>query len=206
MAVAQLPASHRPLTESPPPPPQRPRVVMVATAFTVAAIGMTFAGLIGIYLLLRAQALASGQIWIPEGSVFPLQQPNVILFALIASSITIQWAVWAIRNDDRPQAYLALGITLLFGIAVINMAVYLYSVLKLDVALQSPVPVLVYAITGLHLIMLVAAMIYVALMAFRALGGQFSSRQTDGISAAALFWHAQVIVFALIWICIYVTK
>ena len=49
-------------------------------------------------------------------------------------------------------------------------------------------------------------MIFTSLMAFRALGGQFSSRQSDGLSAAALFWHAQVLVFALIWITIYVTK
>jgi heme/copper-type cytochrome/quinol oxidase subunit 3 len=206
MALAQLPASHSPVADAPPAPPTRPRVVMVATSFAVAGIGMVFAGLLGIYLLLRAQSMAEGTIWVPEGSVFPLQQPNVILCALIASSVTIQWAVWAIRNDDRPQAYLALGITLLFGVAVINMVAYLYSILNLDIALQSPMPVLVYAITGLHLAVLVAAMIFTALMAFRALGGQFSSRQYDGISAAALFWHAQVIAFAVIWICIYVTK
>lgn len=206
MAVAQLPASHQKVASAPPAPPARPRVVMVATAFAIAGILLFFAGLLGIYLMLRADALAAGQLWLPEKAVFPLQQPNVMLFALIGSSFMMQWAVDAIRRDDRQQAYLALGITMLFGVAVLNMAAYLYSVLNLDISIQSPMPVMVYTITGAHLLMLVGAMIFTGLMAFRALGGQFSSRQTDGMSAAALFWHAQVVIFALIWLTIYVSK
>jgi heme/copper-type cytochrome/quinol oxidase subunit 3 len=54
--------------------------------------------------------------------------------------------------------------------------------------------------------MLVVAMVFVALMAFRALAGQESRRQHDGISAAALFWHANVLVYCIIWIAIFVTK
>jgi hypothetical protein len=43
-------------------------------------------------------------------------------------------------------------------------------------------------------------------MSFRALGGQYTSRQHDGISAAALAWHAQVAIFFVIWLAIYITK
>jgi len=204
--TAPFPASHSAIGDAPPAPLTRPRVVMVATAFAVAGMLMFFAGLIGIYLQQRAAALASGGTWVPDKAVLPLQQPNVMLLALIGSSFMIQWALDAIRRNDRAQAYLALGVTLLFGIAVINMAVYLYSVMGLDIAIQTPMPLLVYVISGAHLIALIVAMIFVGLMAFRALGGQFSSRQADGISAAALFWHAQVLVFAIIWYAIYITK
>ena len=87
------------------------------------------------------------------------------------------------------------------------MAAYLYTVMDFDIsASRAPTPVLVYTITGAHLVMLVAAMIFVVLMAFRALGGQFTSRQHDGMSAAALFWHAKVVVFVFIWFAIYITK
>lgn len=206
MAVAQLPASYQGVSSAPPAPPARPRVVMVATAFVVAGSFMFFGGMLGIYLHLRATAIDTGATWLPQGVSFPLQQTNVMLFALIGSSFMIQWAVDALRRNDRQQAYLALGITLLFGFAVLNMAAYLYSIMGLDIAIQTPMPVLVYVITGAHLLMLVAAMIFTGLMAFRALGGQFTSRQLDGVSAAALFWHAQVLVFAIIWYAIYVTK
>jgi cytochrome c oxidase subunit 3 len=66
--------------------------------------------------------------------------------------------------------------------------------------------VLIYTITGAQLAMLVVAMIFLVLMGFRALVGQLTSRQHDGISAAAIFWHATVIVYMFIWYAIYVTK
>ena len=189
----------------PAPPVQRPRVLMIGTAFATAGTLMYFVTLLAVYLERRAEALASGDVWLPEGVEVPLTQPNVMLFTLIASAVTIQWAVWAISRDDRLNTYLSLGLTLVFGVAFINMASYLYTIMQFDIG-ANPQSVLVYAITGGHLVMLVVAMIFTGLMAFRALGGQQSSRQHDGISAAALFWHANVVVFAVIWYAIYVTK
>jgi heme/copper-type cytochrome/quinol oxidase subunit 3 len=121
MAASIVP-SEVTINDAPEAPIARPRVLMVGTAFAVAAIVMAFAGLIGIYLTERAATIASGNAWIPDGVVIPLNQPNVMLFALLSSSITIQWAVDAARRDDRQQAYLALGLTVVFGFAVINMA------------------------------------------------------------------------------------
>jgi cytochrome c oxidase subunit III len=54
--------------------------------------------------------------------------------------------------------------------------------------------------------MLVSAMVFVILMGFRALAGSFTSRQHDGIAAAALYWHVMVAVYAIIWYAIFVTK
>lgn len=206
MAAASVPASYAPVEAAPAAPPARPRVVMVGTAFAAAACFMLFTGLIGVYLTMRAGVVAEKGTWIPAKVTMPLQQPNVMVLALLMSSITIQWAVDAIRRNDRQQAYLAFGVTLVFGFGVLNMAAYLYSVMQLDMAVSSPFPALVYAITASHLLMLVGAMVFAGLMAFRALGGQYTSRQHDGVSAAALFWHVQTAVFLFIWYAIYITK
>ncbi len=206
MAATHLPPTEVIINDAPDAPIARPRVLMVGTAFTVAAVLMGFATLIGIYLTERADSIASGTAWIPDDVVIPLNQPNVMLFALLASSVTIQWAVDAARRDDRQHAYLALGITLVFGLGVINMGAYLYTVMGLDMAVDSVTPVLIYTITAAHLALLAGAMVFTGLMAFRALGGQYTSRQYDGLSAAALFWHAQVVVFVVIWYAIYITK
>jgi cytochrome c oxidase subunit 3 len=77
--------------------------------------------------------------------------------------------------------------------------------MKWDITTSSPA-VIFYAITTSHIVMVVVAMIFLGLMGFRALGGQFTSRQHDGISAAALFWHSTVAIYAIIWFAIYVTK
>jgi cytochrome c oxidase subunit 3 len=205
MATPQLPASHSPIASAPPAPPARPRVVAVGTAFAAAGMLVFFAGTLAVYAQVRSRTLAESGSWLPEGSLFPLQQPNVMILALLMSSITVQWAVDAIKRNDRPQAYLALGLTELFGLATINMAAYLYGILKLDAA-SGAMAVLTYTITGAHLVVLVIAMLFVGLMAFRAFGGQLTGRQHDGMSAAALFWHAQVVAFAFIWYAIYITK
>jgi len=206
MTATHVPPTEVAINDAPEAPVARPRVLMVGTAFAVAAMLMSFAALIGIYLTERSAAIYSGTAWIPDGVVIPLNQPNVMLFALLSSSVTIQWAVDAARRDDRQQAYLALGLTVVFGLGVINMGAYLYTVMGLDMAVASLTPVLIYTITGAHLFALAGAVVFTGLMAFRALGGQYTSRQYDGLSAAALFWHAQVIVFVTIWYAIYITK
>ena len=189
----------------PAPPVQRPRVLVVGTAFAAAASFMVFVGLIGIYLAARADVIASGTAWLPKGVSIPLQQPNTMFITLIMSVFTMQWAVAAIAKNDRVNAYLAMGLTLMLGIATIVMTTYLWYLMKLDIA-SGIQGVLIYTITGAHIVMLVVAMIFVALMGLRALGGQFTARQHDGITAAAVFWYAMVAVYALIWISIYVTK
>ena len=132
-------------------------------------------------------------------------RPNTILFTLLMSCVTMQWAVSAIARNDRVNSYLALGITTVFGFATIVMTSYLYTLMGADID-ANPQSVLIYTITGLHLVMVVLALIFIGLMSFRALAGQFTARQHDGVTAAALFWYAMVAVYALIWISIYVTK
>ena len=189
----------------PAPAVQRPRVLVVGTAFAAAASFMVFIGLIGIYLAARADVIASGTAWLHKGVSIPLQQPNTMFITLIMSVFTMQWAVAAIAKNDRVNAYLAMGLTLMLGIATIVMTTYLWYLMELDIA-SGIQGVLIYTITGAHIVMLVLAMIFVALMGLRALGGQFTARQHDGITAAAVFWYAMVAVYALIWISIYVTK
>ena len=94
--------------DGPPPPPEsRARVLLVGTAFVTAAIAMLFIGLIAVYLALRTQALVDVGSWIPADVVLPLTQPNMMMLTLVLSMFTVQWAVSAIKNDDRAKDKLA---------------------------------------------------------------------------------------------------
>ncbi len=187
-----------------PPPLERPRVLLIGTAFTIAGIAMLFAGLIGIYLAKRAQNLVTVGSWLPTSVIIPLTQPNMALATLVISVVTMQWAVVSIKNDDRTNTYLALGTTLLLAFAYIVEMGYLYALIHADV---STIPgVLIYAISGAHIAMVISAMVFIILMGFRALAGEFTSKQHDGITAAAFYWHSMVAIYALIWISIFVTK
>src|SRR3954453_10460382 len=76
-----------------PPPLERPRVLLIGTAFAIAGIAMMFAGLIGIYLAERTSSLATAGSWLPTELIIPLTQPNMGLATLVISMVTMQWAV-----------------------------------------------------------------------------------------------------------------
>jgi heme/copper-type cytochrome/quinol oxidase subunit 3 len=191
------------LAEAPPPAPLRPRVAIVGTAFASAAVATVILSLIGIYLARRADVVNSGGRWIPQGANIPLPQPTMILVTLIISIFTVLWAAHALRIVDRTNAYVALAVTLLLGFAAFNQATYLLS--GLDLAVATEAGLLILTISGLWLAWLLTALIYLALMAFRALGGQYR-RIPDGVEAAAFYWISNTAVWAVIWIAIYVMK
>jgi heme/copper-type cytochrome/quinol oxidase subunit 3 len=204
-ATTHAPETHEIAPSAAPAPVlPRPRSILVGTAFATAAVLMFFAALFGLYVQQRHDVLGSGGVWIPPGTI-SLVPGGMMMVTMVMSVVTMQWAVYAIARDDRPRAYLALGLTALFGVAVINQTVFLYK--QMGLVIHDTVPALmIYVITGAHLAMLLAAIVFVALMAFRALAGQFSSRQADGVAAAALFWHATVAVYAVVYYAIYITK
>lgn len=197
-------ATAMPLALPPAPPPPRPRVLMVATGVAVAAIAMFFAGLLGTYFALRAQAGGTSTEWVAEGTSLPLIQGNMALVTLLMSVVTMQWAVWAIGRNDRQNTYVALGVTFLLGLAFINSVVFYIGQLATGIA-DTTYGVLVYAILGSQIALTIAALVFVAVAAYRALGGQFGPRDREGIAAAAMFWHFSVAVFvpvcaAVVWI------
>src|SRR3546814_7517533 len=89
---------------------------------------------------------------------------------------------------------MALGITLLLGVAFVNSTVYLYQQLLMGFDTENISPLL-YAVTGAHLVMVVGGLLFAAVMAFQALGGQLTGRDAEGMSAAALYWYVTVAVY-----------
>ena len=189
----------------PAPQPARPRVLLVGTALAAAASFMGIVGLVGLYLAARADALAAeGGTWLPEGTNIPLTPGNMAFATMLISAVTMWWAVDAVGKNDRPMAYLALGLTIFFGIAVINATSFLFT--QSNLAVDSTPGVLLYTAAGAHLVMITVGLVYAAVMTFRTLGGEYHGRDREGLTAAALFWYVTIAAHAVIWLAIYVTK
>ena len=189
-----------PLAAAPAPILPRRRELLFGTAFATAGVVMGMVTLIGAYITTRD---ATGAAWLST-NVIPLTQPNMQLLTLAMSVVTMQWAVWSIGRDDRYHTYLALGVTLLLGLAFLNQTSFLFNQMGVTIA-QAEGP-LFYAVTAGHLAMIVGGMVFIGLMGLRTLGGQFSSRQPDGIGAAAIFWYASCALYPVIWFAVYVQK
>ena len=195
-----------PLATAPPPAPRRPRVLLIGAAFGAIGSALLVLTTLAVYLQVRDDFLDSGGTGgVPDDFVLPLTPGGMGMVTLAMSVVSVSWAVWALRRDDRPHAYLAVGLTLLLGIAFVNSTVYLYQQLSLPLVF-SGLGGLFYIVTGAHLVMTVVAMIFVAVMGFQSLGGQLTGRDAEGMSAAALYWYVTVLVYSAIYYGIYITK
>ena len=193
-ATARLPA----------PALRRPRTVMVGTLFASGAAAMIYFGLLALYIAARADARETGVEWFPEG-VVELGPSGWIFWTFWMSVFTVQWAVQAIRNEDRPNAYVALGLTALFGAAVFNQLWFIINDTGFTLD-GSQAEFLFFVMNGTFITFLILAMGFLFLTALRAMFGQYSPRQNDGVPAAAMFWHTVAIMYWITWIAVYVTK
>lgn len=191
-----------------PAPARRPRMVLVGAAFASAASAAAFIGLLGAYLSVRSDVLATGEAWLPGGATIPLSPGNMSLATLAMSLVLVQWAVHAGRNGDRGHAYMALALTVLLGLAHVTQIGYLWTQWNLPLNAESPTAqaVLLFTILGLHVAMVAAALIFLTLMLVRSLGGQFTGTDAEGLSAAALYWWVTVAVFSVLWYSILIVK
>jgi len=195
-----------PLATAPAPNPRRPRVLLIGSAFAAAASAMVVLTTLAVYLQVRNDFIdAGGTAGVPDDFVLPLTPGGMGMVTLAMSVVTVSWAVWALRRDDRPHAYLAVGLTLLLGIAFVNATVYLYQQIHLPLVF-SGLGGLFYIVTGAHLVMVVIGMVFLAVMGFQSLGGQLTGRDADGMSAAALYWYVTVLLYSVIYFGIYITK
>ncbi len=188
----------------PSPELRRPRTVQVGAAFASAASAMVYFGVLAIYVSRRAEAREVGSEWFPDG-VIELGPSGWIFWTLVLAAFTVQWAVQAIDNQDRPNAYVALGLTALFGAAVFNQLWFIINDTGFSLA-GSESEFLFFVMIGTYVVFLIIAMAFLLLTTLRALLGQYSPRQNDGVAAAAMYWHTVSAMYWVTWIAIFVTK
>jgi cytochrome c oxidase subunit 3 len=174
-----LPAGEGPLKA-----PRRRGVSNVATALFVAGDFMVLFGLVAALYALRAQAF----VWPGRGVSLGTYLPSMVAATIILSAVTIQWAVWAIRNNDQRTTLAALGLTIFLGFAILNGQWYELSQLKFDVA-HTFYGTFVYVLTGYHMVHVVAGIAVLIAVLVRTTGGEFSDEDHDTITAATIFWQ-----------------
>ena len=184
-------------------PPARRHVSLVGTCFAIAAGAMLIGGLLASYFSARQAVRGAGEVWFDYKET-PL--PNVAIAvtyaALLLSSFTVQWAVSAIKADDRRQSYTAIGLTLLLAGAFVNGLSFVWDASG-QVAGSGGFADHMYAVTVAHLLLVVAGAVLLAVMLFRVLGGQFGPRNSEFVLSAAVFWHFVVVVGGVVWWCVW---
>ncbi|MEZ4825795.1 MAG: cytochrome c oxidase subunit 3 [Bacteroidia bacterium] len=129
---------------------------------------------------------------------------GVILF----SSVTMQYAVWVARKNDRSKALAALGMTLILGVVFLIGQVNAWGAMvdsgmpMVDVGRTDNSVSFFYVFTGLHgahiigaLIVLLVVWIRTALQSYRRVGQRALTYELTGI-----FWH----FLGLLWVYLFI--
>ena len=169
---------------------------------------MFFGGLFAAYFSIRANAPQWPPIN-PETSapfhlaILPFVGPATIL--LILSSVTCQFAVWAIRRDDRVGFLRNMTVTVVLGIVFLAMQVTDYTILGQEgLTLSSGTyGTTYYTLTGFHGAHVLGGVIMLSVVLYRGMAGQFSARHYDAVEGASLYWHFVDVVWILLFSLLY---
>jgi cytochrome c oxidase subunit III len=169
---------------------------------------MFFAGLFAAYFNVRANATVWPTINQETGEPFrleilPLVGPATVL--LILSSFTCQFAVWAIRRDDRTGFLRNIAATFVIGIVFLVMQATDYVLLFGEgLTLSSGTFGTTYfTLTGFHGAHVFGGAIMLGVVLYRGLAGQFSSHHHDAVEAVSLYWHFVDVVWILLFSILY---
>jgi cytochrome c oxidase subunit 3 len=176
---------------------------------------MFFAGLFGAYFNARATAQPN---WPPDGlehviNPFPTHPipflPIIATVILVASSFTMQWAVWRIRRGDRTGMVRALTLTLLMGLVFLGMQAFDYYTLLTEdgFGIDSTVyGTLFYTMTGFHGAHVFGGVVGIFIVLLRGAAGQFSARHHIAVEAVSAYWHFVDIVWIFLFLLLYFLK
>ena len=165
---------------------------------------MFFGGLFAAYFNLRANAAQ----WPPEEfhdtlKILPFVGPATIL--LILSSVTCQYAVWAIRRDDRTVFLRSMTVTVVLGITFLLMQAADYALLGSEglTLASGQFGTTYYTLTGFHGAHVFGGVIMLSVVLYRGMVGQFSGRHYDAVEGASLYWHFVDVVWILLFSLLY---
>ncbi len=183
---------------------------------------MFFAGLFAAYFSIRAgyTEVINGvatHVWPPtefakllnpftlttESGALNLILPATVI--LIASSVTCQIGVAAIRRNDHRGFVRAFAITMLMGITFLLLQAFDYSVLFHEGLTMGSTTfgTTYFTLTGFHGAHVFGGVLMLAVVVYRGMAGQFSARHHDMVEAVALYWHFVDIVWILLFSILY---
>jgi heme/copper-type cytochrome/quinol oxidase subunit 3 len=160
-----------------------------------------FASLIASYLYIRFNS----PVWPPSGVKPPeLILPVIVTVILLSSSVFMQIAQNGIKHDQR--ARLRIGLLLAFGLGIIFLGFQAYEYMHPDILpTDNAYGSLFFAITGIHGIHVLMAVLMNAYLQLRAALGHFSDRRYQGVENVTLYWHFVDVVWLFIVATLYIS-
>jgi heme/copper-type cytochrome/quinol oxidase subunit 3 len=179
------------------------RQLLVATALAALAGATLIGGMAALWVMRRERFLAGEGDRFPAKYIITEVATNVMLMTIFALCLFAQWAVYAAKRGDRAHTGVALGVVAVMAIAFINGQAFVWHDMGVGIR-DNQYGAMFYALTGTMTALVVAGLVYTVVAAFRTLGGR--ERDTEILSAHALYWYFAAAAYTAVWFVVYVTK
>ena len=132
--------------------------------------------------------------------------PAINTLLLLSSGVTITWAHWGLKKEDRTQLILGLMATVALGLVFLGLQAYEYSHayhelnLKLTSGMYGTTFYMLTGFHGLH-VTLGATMLIVILI--RSIKGHFTEENHFAFEAVAWYWHFVDVVWLGLFVFVY---
>ena len=139
----------------------------------------------------------------PKQAMEPMGIPAANTLILLTSSLTVTWAHWGIKRNQRWRLLAGLALTVLLGVTFLSLQVHEYAQAyeSMNLKLSSGVyGSTFFMLTGFHGAHVAIGATMLAVMLLRAGAGHFDASRHFAFEAAAWYWH----FVDVIWLCLFV--
>ena len=125
---------------------------------------------------------------------------------LLTSGVTLTWAHWALKKNNRSQLILGMVLTILLGLIFLFFQAYEYVHAYNDLNLtlsQGAYGATFYMLTGFHGFHVTLGTLMLIVILFRCIKGHFTADKHFGFEGVAWYWHFVDVVWLLLFVLVY---
>lgn len=160
---------------------------------------MVFGAFFTAYFFVR---VVDGNPWPAEGTELPKLIAGVNTAILLSSSITLHWALEAIKRGNRSAFKAGMATTAMLGATFLFIQVNEYvhiGFAPYDSAQAS----VFYGLTGLHGAHVALGLLILIIVTTRAFRGHFSPQEHRGVEIPGIYWHFVDVMWVIVYSTVY---
>ncbi len=169
---------------------ERPQMLAVGVMIWLGSEFMFFSGLFAAFFTIRANA----KVWPPPGTKLDTYQALAFTFVLLASSPTMQVAVWAQERGEFAKAKRWIIISFVLGAAFLANQMYEWKTLPFRPRTNA-YGSLFYIMSGLHGLHVLLGLLAMIALLGRLAGSKEDPGETAVFQAVSYYWHFVDIVW-----------
>ena len=132
--------------------------------------------------------------------------PAINTLLLLTSGVTVTWAHWGLKKNNRSQLILGLAMTVALGLVFMSLQAYEYYHAYVDLGLTLGAGVYgatFFMLTGFHGFHVLVGTIMLIIMLLRSIAGHFTADHHFAFEAVSWYWHFVDVVWVMLFILVY---